>query len=74
MPLIDVVQGDITAEETDAVVTAADESLMGRGGVDGAVHRAAVRDRHRRMPPSVPAHREMRWRRPPSASDRGSGA
>lgn len=33
MPLIDVVQGDITAEETDAVVTAANESLMGGGGV-----------------------------------------
>ncbi|ALX05562.1 O-acetyl-ADP-ribose deacetylase [Aeromicrobium erythreum] len=61
---LEVVQGDITAQDVDAVVNAANRAMRGGGGVDGAIHRAGgpevLEDCRRRFPHGLETGR-ARW-------------
>jgi O-acetyl-ADP-ribose deacetylase (regulator of RNase III) len=72
-PVIEVVRGDITSQHVDAVVNAANASLLGGGGVDGAIHRAggpAILEACRHLRATVyPDGLPTGWAAPTTAGD-----
>ena len=61
--VVELAQGDITNETTDAIVNAANSRLAGGGGVDGAIHRAGgpsiMEETRRRYPEGCPTGRAV---------------